>query len=125
MTDQHYRQWADKQALKGRHVPGGQSRTRAPALADHEFDPLPGDDVCMHVGDGGERCMRFASDHRPPTSRCPRCGFPPAMQLDPEQAFCSNEACDVLAWNPAKTREELEGDVTVIDASKWEQVGDE
>ena len=55
------------------------------------------------------------------TPNCPRCGCPPALQLDKEQAFCGNEACDVLAWNPTKTPEELEAHPHIIDARTWEQ----
>lgn len=50
-----------------------------------------------------------------PCKNCPRCGSPPAMQFDPAQAFCGNEACDVLAWDPQKTLTQLEANVNVID----------
>jgi hypothetical protein len=29
----------------------------------HEFDPMPGDDVCMYLLSTGERCEKFASEH--------------------------------------------------------------
>lgn len=32
--------------------------------AGHEFEPMPGDDTCMYVLVSGERCMKYAGDHR-------------------------------------------------------------
>jgi len=29
----------------------------------HEFDSLPGDDVCVYLLGNGERCMKFEGDH--------------------------------------------------------------
>jgi hypothetical protein len=31
---------------------------------------------------------------------CPRCGKPAVLVVGTEQAFCGNEQCRVLAWNP-------------------------
>lgn len=48
---------------------------------------------------------------------CPHCGRQPALVLDEgRQAFCGNEACDVLTWNAALTPEELSAvEPTVVD----------
>ncbi len=47
---------------------------------------------------------------------CPLCGDPPFMTLAGEvQAFCGNEACEVMCWNPSKTRAE-----NLADAGKVE-----
>jgi hypothetical protein len=35
----------------------------------------------------------------------------------PGQAFCANEACAVLAWNPNRTLAELVADIRRVDAS--------
>lgn len=43
-----------------------------------------------------------------PSPDCPRCGQPPQLQIGDSQAFCGNEECDVLMWNPRETREVLE-----------------
>ncbi|QGH80179.1 hypothetical protein SEA_MITHRIL_86 [Mycobacterium phage Mithril] len=32
--------------------------------AGHPFEPMPGDDTCMYVLVSGERCMKYAGDHR-------------------------------------------------------------
>ena len=29
----------------------------------HEFEPMPGDDVCMYILSDGDRCMGFESEH--------------------------------------------------------------
>lgn len=56
------------------------------------------------------------------TPLCPRCGSVPWLLLDDgQQAFCSNDDCDVLAWNPQQSREELEASKTIIDAADWER----
>jgi hypothetical protein len=48
---------------------------------------------------------------------CPGCGEPAAMALLPGQAFCGNEACAVLAWNPNRTLAELTEDIHRVDQS--------
>jgi hypothetical protein len=34
--------------------------------------------------------------------RCPACDQPPIMRLADDQAFCGNDDCHVLIWNPLK-----------------------
>lgn len=52
------------------------------------------------------------------TPNCPYCDQPPAFVLDEgRQAFCGNEECHVLAWNPTQTVEELEAHRKVVDLS--------
>jgi hypothetical protein len=38
--------------------------------------------------------------------RCPVCGARSTLVLDPEQAFCEDNECPALTWNPTKTRDE-------------------
>jgi hypothetical protein len=35
------------------------------------------------------------------TPTCPRCGSAPQLALSAIQAFCGNDACTVLMWNPS------------------------
>jgi hypothetical protein len=43
------------------------------------------------------------------TPTCPRCGSAPAIVLgNVTQAFCGNEDCDVLTWNPRESVEYFE-----------------
>lgn len=38
---------------------------------------------------------------------CPLCGHPPALVLAGEvQAFCGNDECTAICWNPSLTRAE-------------------
>ena len=41
---------------------------------------------------------------------CPGCGKAPAFALS-EQAFCGNDNCGVMMWNPTKTLEEMAADI--------------
>jgi len=51
-----------------------------------------------------------------PTPNCPHCGRPPQLLLDEgRQAFCGTPYCEVLAWNPTQTAEELEANRKDID----------
>jgi len=51
-----------------------------------------------------------------PTPNCPYCGEPPVLLLDGgHQAFCGNEDCKVLTWNPTETVEQLEANRKDID----------
>lgn len=34
---------------------------------------------------------------------CPVCGHPPFLVLNDEQAFCGNDECRALMWNPSRT----------------------
>jgi hypothetical protein len=47
---------------------------------------------------------------------CPGCGEHAAMALS-DQAWCGNEACAVLAWNPNRTLTELTEDIRRVDLS--------
>jgi hypothetical protein len=44
----------------------------------------------------GELCQLRADDVRSPV--CPHCAEGPGMALPGGQAFCGNDACDVLLW---------------------------
>jgi len=37
---------------------------------------------------------------------CPVCGQPPHPVSMPLQAFCGNDDCNVLTWNPTKSAEQ-------------------
>jgi hypothetical protein len=41
---------------------------------------------------------------------CPECGEPPTLVLMPPDsgAFCANEACRILKWEPTQTHAEME-----------------
>lgn len=48
---------------------------------------------------------------------CPGCGQHALMALaGGEQAFCGNDECHVLSWNPTLTLEEL---ATKMDVAEW------
>lgn len=50
------------------------------------------------------------------TPNCPHCGQPPLFVFgEGTQAWCGNTDCDVLAWNPTQTTEELEAHRKEID----------
>ena len=47
---------------------------------------------------------------------CPGCGWLPVMVLaGGRQAFCGNDDCTILTWDPSKTITELMADMQVID----------
>ena len=47
---------------------------------------------------------------------CPGCGQAPTIALD-QQAFCGNDGCAVMAWNPTRTLAELAEDIQHVDLS--------
>jgi len=50
------------------------------------------------------------------TPDCPLCGQPPFMMLGGgTQAFCGNDDCKTLTWNPAKSVDEFLLDVSFIE----------
>ena len=53
---------------------------------------------------------------------CPRCGEPAHLLIGDTQAFCGNESCNVLMWNPLDpeswTREHV---VRLVDAPPTNQ----
>lgn len=38
---------------------------------------------------------------------CPGCKQPPCMMIGDTTAFCGNEECNIISWNPTATREQL------------------
>jgi hypothetical protein len=42
---------------------------------------------------------------QPVGSNCPSCGQP-ALVAYAQQAFCGNDKCRILTWNPSKTLDE-------------------
>lgn len=59
-----------------------------------------------------------ALDERPTPvgDHCPRCGQRARYLLDHgRQAFCGNDDCQVLTWNPTKTRAEMDADHEFVD----------
>lgn len=44
---------------------------------------------------------------------CPGCGQPAAIALS-GQAWCGNDECHVMAWNPDKTLEEMAADIQQV-----------
>lgn len=50
---------------------------------------------------------------------CPLCGHPPLVVLAGSiQAFCGNDDCEALCWDPSKTRAENVRNVTTHDVSE-------
>lgn len=45
---------------------------------------------------------------------CPYCGYPPVILLY-EQAFCGNDDCKVILWNPRLTPAENLADAGTVD----------
>jgi len=48
---------------------------------------------------------------------CPVCGHPPAFVVGATQAFCDNDDCTALMWNPSKSRADNMRDAGTIDLS--------
>jgi hypothetical protein len=46
-------------------------------------------------------------DAEPIGLNCPGCGEPPRFLIAPNQAFCGNDSCRMLMWDPAKTVAEM------------------
>ena len=46
---------------------------------------------------------------------CPGCGHLTVFVISGSQAFCGNDDCAILMWDPAKTIDELAADLKVID----------
>lgn len=57
------------------------------------------------------RCGRFFRD--PLGLECPGCGQHAIFQITGQQAFCGNDDCQVLAWEPAKDALQLVNRTTV------------
>lgn len=53
---------------------------------------------------------------------CPGCGEPPELLIGDRQAFCGNDDCRLLMWDPAKTLDEmLDEGVHEVDMRGWSQ----
>lgn len=46
--------------------------------------------------------------------RCPSCKEPPLIEF-PSQAWCGNDDCPILSWNPQCTMDELLDGLQVVD----------
>jgi hypothetical protein len=58
----------------------------------------------------------FAGRSGPVGRDCPGCGRPAAAWIEGGQAFCDESDCDMLAWDPDKTFEEMAAEgVHVVD----------
>lgn len=53
---------------------------------------------------------------------CPACEQIAAIVISDQQAFCGNDECPVLMWNPAKTLAELMADMHTF--RLWSQDSD-
>jgi hypothetical protein len=54
---------------------------------------------------------------------CPRCGEPPGIVVNPRQAFCDTESCDVFCWDMTSDPAEFEATAVTIDLSAIEEAG--
>ena len=55
------------------------------------------------------------ADVKPAGLYCPGCGELAVFTISDQQAFCGNDDCAILMWDPAKTAAELAADMQVID----------
>jgi hypothetical protein len=56
----------------------------------------------------GEGRPAMSTDDEPIGMACPECGEPPRMVLPGgTQAFCGNDGCRILLWDPTQTRAEM------------------
>lgn len=46
---------------------------------------------------------------------CPMCGHPPKVRLGVTQAFCGNDDCRCMVWNPAITQALNLADINEVD----------
>lgn len=46
---------------------------------------------------------------------CPRCGHLAVFLIGEQQAFCGNDDCSILMWDPSKTVAQNEADMHEID----------
>lgn len=51
------------------------------------------------------------------TPKCPGCGRDWEIMVGDEQAFCGNDNCRVLMWNPLKSPEENQRDMHTVEFS--------
>jgi hypothetical protein len=50
---------------------------------------------------------------------CPVCEQSAVIVVSEAQAFCGNDECVVLAWDPRLTREQFHADCQEIELPKW------
>jgi len=56
------------------------------------------------------------------TPLCPMCDEPPLWLLGGgTQAFCGNDGCPVMTWNPTETREEFRRTARAVEITNNEQ----
>lgn len=46
---------------------------------------------------------------------CPLCGHPPQLVVGSAQAFCGNDECRALLWDPTSTPAENRADMGEVD----------
>lgn len=64
----------------------------------------------------------MTADGQPIGLHCPWCGEHAALVISDQQAFCETDGCQMLMWDPTKTRTELMfGDMTVVDLRREQQ----
>jgi hypothetical protein len=51
-------------------------------------------------------------------SRCPGCGQDAALTLS-VQAFCGNDECHVMCWDPEQTLQQFADTAECIDLADW------
>ena len=54
---------------------------------------------------------------------CPDCGHPPRLRVSDHQAFCGNDDCRCVMWNPTRTRAQNMADPVVVSLD-WTDGGD-
>jgi hypothetical protein len=64
------------------------------------------------------------TSHTPAGLACPGCGHAAQFTVGDRQAFCGNDGCKILMWDPAKSIAELADDMQVIDLD-WTGGGDD
>jgi len=52
-------------------------------------------------------------------SRCPGCQQEGLVLPGAGQAFCRNEECHMVTWNPQKTLTELHAELNLIELPDW------
>ena len=64
-------------------------------------------EILTAAGSEGRQAMS-TDDETPIGLNCPECGEPPRMVLPGgNQAFCGNDGCRILLWDPTQTRAEM------------------
>lgn len=58
--------------------------------------------------------MNSTGSDQPIGLECPGCGSPPDLVISAAQAFCGNNQCRILFWDPGKSIAELAASMKVI-----------